>query len=901
MEVVVWLIMYIAMAAASYAMQRHEAKKMSIKAGQINMPIAEQGVAFPVIFGTPPRIKTSLLICWGNGAIHKNHEHGVTYSVNYYFTAFLGLCRSGIDGIQQIWYADKNVAPFVGNLMVAYDGSATLQTGWQWTVNILGGDTAGGGIFGTFHIQYGAADQVPSESMTQLMGADIPAYRGIVTMTAVAYWGTSPIPREISYIAKATQLNCDGSERWYVAKADIETDGPYPDHEEVLAPTGVLYHHWHVLNPAHMLVQCLTDDTWGEGHSVDDLGDSFTDAADTLYDEGLGLGYAWWPDQVTLADLIQRIELHADGWLWQDHSTGKWEFALNRDDYTIGDLEIFDETDFVIEEMAPVVDAVVPNRILVTWTDRITGKRIPAVYDDTAAIQRTGKIIEIGFEREMICDAAVANFVAARLGRQVAAGLKTIKLTCKRTMSHLHRGSVVKLTYDMPDLAIAQMIVRVTKITHGRPGDDAVRIEAIEDMYAAGYTIYGDAPDSTWESPTHDPQDVTVYGLGEVPLWTLANDLYGRAAALALDADAGLLQAIAVGPTDDASSYDFTVSRAAGLAYQDLGDVPFTPWARLANALTQSTATEEIELTDDHGVAVISAGTYALIGAELVGVTAIDIGTGTITIQRGVLDTVPVAHPADARILFVEDRVGIDTYEYTAGDMPTVKFLTKTSAGTLDADDATARTAAAFASRATRPYPPGNFQLDDSAYPVSITGDVDLTWSHRDRTDASQLAAFVDQDDAADYGPEAGTTYTVRVYDQSNGLIRTAAGISGKTYTYTEAFERSDCGLGANDPLNTQLRFTVVAVRGGYESFQGQDVTVSRAQSFAALLAYANQLLAWEDELLCYQYTPANDLYFYDDEPLCYANGLFAEASEWGNILCYENEPLFYENELIEI
>src|SRR5690606_36924603 len=120
--------------------------------------------------------------------------------------------------------------------------------------------------------------------------------------------------------------------------------------------------------------------------------------------------------------------------------------------------------------------------------------------------------------------------------------------------------------------------------------------------------------------------------------------------------------------------------------------------------------------------------------------------------------------------------------------------------------------------RQFRPYPPGRLRVNGSAYPTSITGELVISWAHRDRvTQADQLI----DDEQTSIGPEDGTTYTVRIYD-GNSLVRTETGITGTSYTYESATEISDGG-----PFNP-IRFTLHAVRDGVESLQGHDWTVER-------------------------------------------------------------------------
>jgi hypothetical protein len=130
-----------------------------------------------------------------------------------------------------------------------------------------------------------------------------------------------------------------------------------------------------------------------------------------------------------------------------------------------------------------------------------------------------------------------------------------------------------------------------------------------------------------------------------------------------------------------------------------------------------------------------------------------------------------------------------------------------------------------------RPYPPGNFTLNSVSYPTWFAGEPTLTWAHRDRT---QQTNDIVEHDAANIGPEAGVTYTLKIYDEDNTLVRTETGLTGTSYTYTTANETSDCG-----GIQIRLRFVLYAVRAGYDSWQQYDITVPRSVSPIAASAVA--------------------------------------------------------------
>jgi hypothetical protein len=122
-----------------------------------------------------------------------------------------------------------------------------------------------------------------------------------------------------------------------------------------------------------------------------------------------------------------------------------------------------------------------------------------------------------------------------------------------------------------------------------------------------------------------------------------------------------------------------------------------------------------------------------------------------------------------------------------------------------------------MAARFIRPYPPGNVAINGSAWPASVTGDLNITWAHRDRT--LQTAYLVAQGEVS-IGPEAGTSYTIRIYNAQVGgtLIRTYTGITGASQAYTVAQATTD-NAGVK-PSN--LRVEIESVRDGYVSWQKQ-------------------------------------------------------------------------------
>jgi hypothetical protein len=125
--------------------------------------------------------------------------------------------------------------------------------------------------------------------------------------------------------------------------------------------------------------------------------------------------------------------------------------------------------------------------------------------------------------------------------------------------------------------------------------------------------------------------------------------------------------------------------------------------------------------------------------------------------------------------------------------------------------------------RQNRPYPPGNVKINNVAYPAVAKGDLVISWAHRDRL--SQTVSLVSQTNG-NIGPEAGVTYTLRIYGEAGSLRRTYSGLTGTSQTYTQADDTADSGLGRP---NAALRIELESNRSGVISLQKHSIAFERA------------------------------------------------------------------------
>ena len=184
---------------------------------------------------------------------------------------------------------------------------------------LFGGNKKEGGVGGApwrgrLDLLFGDSAQARNSYLQSECDSNIPAFRGVTSVVhKKVYVGNSPYLKPWSYLCRRISTQVSGDAQWYPEKAHIRP-GSGND-----------------LNAAHIIRECLIDNEWGSGFDVADIDDdSFTAAADTLYDEGFGLSMIW--DQSGLVeDFIGTVLSMIAGFLYQDLTTGKWVLSLTRE------------------------------------------------------------------------------------------------------------------------------------------------------------------------------------------------------------------------------------------------------------------------------------------------------------------------------------------------------------------------------------------------------------------------------------------------------------------------------------------------------------------------------------------------------------------------------------------
>jgi hypothetical protein len=414
-------------------------------------------------------------------------------AIQYYFNLWLGICLYA-DGVKQIKCGNTIMWPIPKDLDTeAADGTTNAEYGT--TREIWGGKESGGGQDGRLQFMYGGPAQVLPDHIHNEFGENIPEARGIFsvvfgedTKSRGFYWGTSTYPKWPKFLVKNTDADVRGDTVWKQSISNVGSDDDF--------------------NPIHAIREWLVDEYVGASRSTFLIGTSFDTAAQTMYDEGYGLSYVLDSTPDKIQGYIDAVSEIIDGFLYFEPNTGQFEISLYRDDFNPGSLEEFDEDNFYVTAFHRPSAGKSPSRVVVKFTNRKTGDVDTAVDEDRALLEIQGgrPIIEELDYQAFICSRTVAELVAARAQKSFSAMSASLELTCTRSMSHLHQGSVIKISY--PELGISSMIFRVLSVFKGDMTDGIVIIKGVEDMYSTVYTVYG-TPSDPASNPDYSPLDTT--------------------------------------------------------------------------------------------------------------------------------------------------------------------------------------------------------------------------------------------------------------------------------------------------------------------------------------------------------------------------------------------------------
>jgi hypothetical protein len=579
-------------------------------------------------------------------------------------------------------------------------------------------------------------------------------------------------------------INIDLTDTTYTAYVDnTPEDGvPVIDGSDPIALTGVIISALGIrvmgMNPAHIVYQCLSDPNWGMGYPVAQIDDaSFTAAADQLFDENFGLCLIW-NQQQDLQSFIQIVLDHCGGILYVDPRTGKFALKLIRDDYDAETLPVFGEDEILsVESFQRPGYGETVNEITVVYRDICSNTDATVTVQNLANIQAQGGVVSQTRQYPGLPVYELASRVAMRDLNVSSTPLARATIRVNRSAWALIPGDVIKLNW--PKLGLAGVIMRVLAINNGTLTDGAITVELAEDVFGLPDSSYAEQQDNEWQEPDTGAGQIQLQQLQEAPYWEIVQEI-GQDEAEQLDADVGFVGALATRESGLWTGYGI-FSRVGSSEFEENGIGSFGFGALLSAELAQPDTTLAIE--DVRDITQLEPGQLLIVGtgrdAEWMQVLSVDVDAPSIEVARGMLDTTPQVWPSGTRIWLGSEYLGQDQTERATGELVNVRLQARATGGKTPIGSAI-QMDITMDQRYFRPYPPGNVLINGEPWPSEIVGDgIVITWSHRDRI---QQTAYLVEQDEGDIGPEPGTTYNVRVFDEDyEQILFQAHGIEGKS------------------------------------------------------------------------------------------------------------------------
>lgn len=734
-------------------------------------------------------------------------DGSVVTGYKYFFDIQMSLGRGPIDALLTILAGD----------LVAWNSEQTETGAFAIDVpDLFGGEKAEGGIQGTATLYLGDAAQVYSDTFKARMGGLVPDFRGVTTIYfSGEICANNPYP-------KPWKIRCVRNLRGWLNETPW-----YPDKAQIVLPgTTGINGQIRARNPAHIIYECITNPVWGKGEPTSTIDEAtFTDAANQFCDEAFGLCLAW-DRQGDIDDFIATVLNHVNASLYTDRSTGKFCLFPIRGNYDRDALPLFDATSGLLSaQRATSAGNNGVNQVIVNYTDMTQKGRDGSVrFQVLAAIESANGVINSATtDYKGLPTFNLAMRVAQRDATVAASGVKAYTLVMDRRAWKIFGGMPFRIS--LPEQGIVDMVVRAGKIDDTTLSDGKITLQVAQDVFDMPSTTYGVPEVPGWIAPNHAPVRIDARLVEEANYRLYAQRLSPGDLA-ALEITSGALATLASKPNGTTINYEI-FSRLGADPYVDQATGDYTTFARLAAPLDHYDTSATLKLIVGPTLDGAAVGKAAIIDHEIVKVTALDLDAGTMTVQRGCVDTLPLTHATNAPVWFPDSFTYWDRIEYSDGDTVDVKLASRTWSALLDPGLAI-EDSVSIIGRQGLPYPPANLKVNDTlVYDISVpqVGDLVFTWARRNRL--TQLDTLVGHT-AADVTPEASQTLTIRIYDDdTNTLLDTETGITGTTWTYDSTLDTS---LG--NPV--KIRFEVLSSRDGLDSMTFYSFRISRVGGFGA-------------------------------------------------------------------
>lgn len=779
------------------------------KLDDFTFPTVDQDRSIPVVFGDV-LVEGPNVTWFGDFKSKKIKEGGGLFSPdivvgNKYFIGMeICIAWGSINKMTEIWFGDDVV--WVGNV----DSDEE-----EFDVNaqdIFGGEGEGGGVKAKCTFYQGTPDQQANTYIAGQIGSEY-AHKGVSKLIwhgpsdDLLAGGKSGLVGE-SEIVPPIKMRVEHYPNFLATAYSIIQKTYNTGEEDEYTVRGA--------NPAEVVYSLLIG-RYANVQSTDPVvpvlpsnlidTTTFTAAAQTLHTEGMGISFQWQRD-TPVKDIIDDIMQHIDGYLSEDSISGKIRFTLNRQDYDPETVDTFDESNIVdFSSYVRINPTVAVNRMGATFTDPNQAfKQIPIMVEDLGNTFEQDMGAPGELDLHMFHSPDVVILRATRELVQLSEGIISGTFRANRDAYRLNIGEPIKLTWE--GFGVDGLLVRVIEKRMGNLDDRTIEVKFVQDIFGIGTAIYGAPGNTAWQDIFNEPEDITVYEMQEQPHYF----------KLKYEApDEHQLMLWAKFPTNDTFHYQVNIQQPGEdyvLSLEKREETESTTlvyeYAQENGPAYDTTAGLRVIGSPPEGWEGTATTTevqddfkhWIYVGGELMSfLTSTNNGDGSFTLKnvhRGLLDTTPLTHPVGERVWFLKDGIASLNTQFADNATINVKTQTQSSKGFLDFASAAAKSHT-ITNRDGKPFRPADVQINSGYYPEVITGDLDLSWAVRDRTNLN-LVKWTDASET----PEANQTTTLRIYNAVGTLIRTVADLTDLTYQYPLSLELADAGA-VQEQLTIQL------------------------------------------------------------------------------------------------
>ena len=422
-------------------------------------------------------------------------------------------------------------------------------------------------------------------------------------------------------------------------------------------------------NPAEVIYEILTNNYWGCDYNDDRIDlISLIKLGIGCEQEELGISCVF--SQVSsCASYMMKILNHIGAMMYDDITTGKLAFKLIRADYVIESLKRFDMSNAISLKFTRLDWSETSSAVNVSFIDAgFKYEEATLTVHDFANVLITKTNNENEQDGTYFTTPKGAYNFAMRQLLTAAYPLSSIELVCNRLAYNVTVGEPICVSWE--PYGIVNQAFRVTNIDYGTLTNGQIRITAVEDVYGFANTQYNYANPITWTDPDKTPTVITRFMFMEAPYELTMNlNTY--------------IYAFAAKPSDDVI-YWHTWRNIANDNVKTNQSMVFSTVGKIVNGYDEyygidnqgievmAVGEDSIELLTKKAIKIAddpytfnnkNANCLLIVDEEIMSYDSIEVlPNGNFQVKgiiRGLYDTVPKDHTAEAMVYFVESLLSV--------------------------------------------------------------------------------------------------------------------------------------------------------------------------------------------------------------------------------------------------